>query len=280
MGSASGNRYVSCMQHLPFEYPIGLVLPLREALSCMQSRIGPGKRRMSGGSHVTGADSTVDAVRALILDGIYRPGARLGEVELAAAVGVSRTPIREALRQLAAEGLVEIRPNKGARVVSWTNAELDDVFDLRAQVEGLGARLAAQRASDEWAAKLQAIAVRHLEATTAEPRDLEVVYAINSEFHNGLVAAVGGSSFPSVLGSLVHTPILFRTLHMFDDAAMLRSAHHHLEIVAAIRARDPDWAESVMRSHLLSARASLLGPRVDLRFSGRTSMSGVDGRRA
>lgn len=209
--------------------------------------------------------STVDAVRAMILDGRFAPGARLGEADLAEAVGVSRTPVREALRHLAAEGLVEITPNKGARVVEWTQAELEQVFDLRAEVEGLAARLAAQRASRTQLDDLARIAEAHLRATEARRRDLDLLYRLNSEFHGAVVAAVGGSSFPAVLGSLVHTAVLVRTLHTFDAAAMLRSAHHHVELVAAMRARDPLWAESVMRSHLLSARASLLGPRTDHR---------------
>ncbi len=206
---------------------------------------------------------TVDAVRDMILDGRFAPGARLGEADLAEAVGVSRTPVREALRHLAAEGLVEITPNKGARVVEWTRAELEQVFDLRAEVEGLAARLAAQRASATQLDDLARVASAHLRATEARRRDLDLLYRLNSEFHGAVVSAVGGSSFPAVLGSLVHTAVLVRTLHTFDEAAMLRSAHHHLELVAAMRARDPLWAESVMRSHLLSARASLLGPRAD-----------------
>lgn len=207
-------------------------------------------------------ESTVDAVRGLILGGTYAPGARLGEVDLADTLGVSRTPVREALRHLAAEGLVELTPNKGARVVAWTPDELEQVFDLRAQVEGLAARRAAERATTEQVDALQRTAVEHARAAAAGPqRDLDRVYELNSAFHGGIVAVVGGSSFGSVLGSLVHTAVLVRTLHTFDEEAMERSSRHHLELVAALRARDPEWAESVMRSHLLSARASLLGPR-------------------
>lgn len=217
------------------------------------------------------ARSTVDAVRGLILDGHFAPGARLGEADLAEVVGVSRTPVREALRHLAAEGLVEITPNKGARVVEWTQAELEQVFDLRAEVEGLAARLAAQRASAAQLDGLDELARAHLRATEAgEDRDLDLVYRLNGDFHGAVVSAVGGSSFSAVLGSLVHTAVLVRTLHTFDETTMLRSAHHHLELVAAMRARDPLWAESVMRSHLLSARASLLGPRSADRVTSTT----------
>lgn len=212
------------------------------------------------GGHVA-SDSAVDGVRGLILRGEYAPGARLGEVELAEALGVSRTPVREALRQLAAEGLVELVPNKGARVVAWTSDELEQVFELRAQVEGFAAHQAALRATDDDVARLAELAAAHAEATAARDRDLERVYELNAAFHGGIAAAGGGATLQGVLGGLVHTVVLHRTLHTFDDAAMERSSRHHLEIVDAIRARDGVWAESVMRSHLLAARAELLGPR-------------------
>jgi DNA-binding GntR family transcriptional regulator len=206
-------------------------------------------------------DSAVDGVRGLILRGEYAPGARLGEVELADALGVSRTPVREALRQLAAEGLVELVPNKGARVVAWTADELEQVFELRAQVEGFAAHQAALHATDDDVDRLAELAAAHAAATRARDRDLERVYELNGAFHSRLAATAGGASLQGVLGSLVHTVVLHRTLHTFDDAAMERSSRHHLEIVEAIRARDGLWAESVMRSHLLAARAELLGPR-------------------
>jgi DNA-binding GntR family transcriptional regulator len=206
-------------------------------------------------------DSAVNGVRDLILRGGYAPGARLGEVELAEALGVSRTPVREALRELAAEGLVELVPNKGARVVAWTADELDQVFELRAQVEGFAAHQAALRATADDIARLTELAEAHARATAGRKRDLERVYDLNAAFHAGIAAAAGGASLRGVLGSLVHTVVLHRTLHTFDDAAMQRSSRHHLEIVEAVRARDGVWAESVMRAHLLAARAELLGPR-------------------
>src|SRR5215218_1432465 len=95
---------------------------------------------------MTSAERALSELRELILGGALTAGTRLGEVELAERLGVSRTPVREALGRLAAEGLVEIVPNRGARVASWTVAELEGVFDLRSALEPRITALAVPRA--------------------------------------------------------------------------------------------------------------------------------------
>lgn len=215
---------------------------------------------MSGTDRTT----TADAVRSLILRGDYGQGERLGEVELAKLLGVSRTPIREALRSLSSEGLVDLIPNKGARVVDFTIAELEDIFELRAQVEGTAARLAAARIDETGLEELQCLAADiATHALPGEGQSLDLVYDLNARFHAGVAQAAGSASLQGVIDSLFHTVAVLRTLQGFDDNAVRRSVAHHLELVAAMRARDGRWAESVMRSHLYSARASVLGPRGD-----------------
>lgn len=207
-------------------------------------------------------DKAEDALRGLILAGDLAPGERLAEVELAETLGMSRTPVREALRRLSSQGLVEVEQHKGARVTAWSARELDQVFVLRARLEGLVAADAARRATAEQADELDRVA--HELAGWALPvrtQDLAKVAELNSAFHAGLLRIAGSSTLRGALAGLVHRTVLSRTHHSFDEAAMRRSVAHHLEIVAAVRARDPDWAESVMHSHLLSARASLSGPR-------------------
>lgn len=205
------------------------------------------------------SDRAADELRIRILGGEYVPGERLGEAELASALGVSRTPIREALRMLAADGLVEITPNKGARVVEHPRADLDAIFAIRAHVEGLAARAAAAVASDDDLDRLDAIAT-DLEKHSDAGR-LDEVYSLNADFHGLLNGMAGSSVLTSTVSQLIHASVLFRTLHAFDEDARRRSCAHHHEIVAALRARDADWAEAVMHAHLYSARASLLGPR-------------------
>lgn len=207
-------------------------------------------------------DKAEHHLRGLILAGDLAPGERLGEVELAEVLGMSRTPVREALRRLSSQGLVEVEQHKGARVTDWSTDELDQVFVLRAHLEGLAAAGAARAATDEQVEELDRIASELASwALPLETRDLARVTELNSAFHAGLLAIAGSSTLSGALSGLLHRSVLSRTQHSFDEAAMRRSVHHHLEIVAALRAHDPVWAESVMRSHLLSARASLLGPR-------------------
>ena len=210
-------------------------------------------------------DKAEASLRSRILSGELAPGDRLGEVELAEVMGMSRTPVREALRRLSSQGLVDVEQHKGARVTDWSDRELEQVFVLRAQLEGLACAGAARQATDDEIEELAGIAEelgRH--ALPVETQDLAKVTELNSAFHAGLLRIAGSSTLATALSGLVHRTVLSRTQHSFDEAAMRRSVSHHLEIVAALRARDADWAQSVMHSHLYSARASLLGPRKTL----------------
>jgi DNA-binding GntR family transcriptional regulator len=202
---------------------------------------------------------TQDALRELILRGDLPPGARLGEVELAERLGVSRTPVREALGRLAAEGLVEVMPNRGARVTSWTVAQLEEVFDLRAALEPALTALAVPRATAADADELEELA--RAMARAGRPgacRDLDALVPLNRRFHDRLVARADHPAMAAALAGAVHAPIVLRNFHTYDDASLARSLAHHLEIVAAVRAGDPRWAAAVMTAHIHNARAVMV----------------------
>ena len=110
----------------------------------------------------TSAERALTELRELVLAGALAPGTRLGEVELAERLGVSRTPVREALTRLAAEGLVEIAPNRGARVATWTVSELEGVFDLRLSLEPQLTGFAVPNARDREVEELDDLAHRML----------------------------------------------------------------------------------------------------------------------
>jgi DNA-binding GntR family transcriptional regulator len=207
----------------------------------------------------TSAGRTVTAVRELILRGDFPPGARLGEVELAERLGVSRTPVREALGRLAAEGLVEIAPNRGARVTSWTVAELEDVFDLRTALEPRLTALAVPRADAVAVAALEELAGAMLVVGAPGPdQDLDALVPLNRTFHGRLVALADQPAMAGALASAIHAPIVLRNFHTYDEASLLRSVAHHVEIVAAVRANDPAWAQAVMTAHIRNARAVMV----------------------
>lgn len=207
----------------------------------------------------TSTTRTVDALRELILRGELQPGERLAEVDLATRLGVSRTPVRSALTQLASEGLVDIAPNRGARVVTWTVQELEDVFDLRTTLEPRAAALAAGNATAGDTAELADLAERMVEVGSPGPRqDLDALAELNRRFHDRLSTLAGNSALAGALSGAVHAPIVLRNFHTYDVASLRRSLAHHGEIVAAIRAGDAVWAEAVMTAHMRNARAVMV----------------------
>jgi DNA-binding GntR family transcriptional regulator len=204
-------------------------------------------------------DTAVEMLRERLISGALMPGDRLGEAELAVELKMSRTPVREALRLLSAEGLVEIHANRGARVAEWSEDELDTVFEIRLRLEGLGARRAAEKATAEQADHLHEIATKiAFHARPGQQRNLEEIAKYNSQFHGEILDIAGSQALASAVAGVIFLSVLSKTQESFDDAAFERSNHHHFEIAAAIRAGQGAWAESTMRSHMLSARTSLL----------------------
>lgn len=205
------------------------------------------------------SERAVGAVRELILRGDFAAGARLGEVELAERLGVSRTPVREALGRLAAEGLVEIVPNRGARVASWTVDELEDVFDLRAALEPELTALAVPHADPADVDALNELA-REMERVggPGPTQDLDAIVPLNRAFHDLLVRLAAQPAMATALAGAIHAPIVLRNFHTYDAASLRRSLAHHTEIVAAVRAGDPAWARAVMTAHIHNARAVMV----------------------
>jgi DNA-binding GntR family transcriptional regulator len=180
-------------------------------------------------------------------------------VELAERLGVSRTPVREALTRLGAEGLVEIAPNRGARVATWTVAELEGVFDLRASLEPQLTGFAVARAGAEDVDALDELARRMLAVGCPGPgQDLDALVPLNRAFHDRLVALADHPALAVALAAAIHPPIVLRNFHAYDEASLRRSLAHHAEIVAAVRAGDPAWAQAVMTAHIRNARAVMV----------------------
>jgi DNA-binding GntR family transcriptional regulator len=199
-------------------------------------------------------DKAYAAIRDMIVDGRFQPGDRLSEELLSAEIGVSRTPVREALRRLEADYFVAIKANRGARVLGWESGDVEDLFQLRALVEGFAARCAADRASAEDVAAMRAEISEIDRALTNRARpDIERFLAANSRFHTLLSGAARNSRVSEIIKSLVAQAVVVRTARRFSKEDLERSNFHHREMVDAIEARDGALAETIMRTHILSA---------------------------
>jgi len=207
---------------------------------------------------VRAVDKAYETVKQGILNSRFPPGSRITEHEIAAASGVSRTPVREALRRLQAEGLVDFTPNFGAVVTAWGDSDVDEVFQLRALLESYGARRAATLARPEQLAELRRLAEEQFrESTERREGYLDRIAELNSHFHHALQAMASSPRLARALAALIEAPLMMRTFHKYSPDDLQRSAMHHLEICSALEARDGDWAASVMASHVHAARGAI-----------------------
>lgn len=195
------------------------------------------------------------AIRRRILSGAYPPGAHLGAAELAAEFGVSRTPAREALLVLGSEGFVEVIPNRGAHVRSWSEADVEEVFELRALLEPHAAFRAALRAAPADIARLEALCAA-MEAAAAGPTadDRDRLAALNDEFHRLIAALAGGARLERFVNATYQLALQVWTFGAFGERDMARSMAHHRDLVDAFRAGDAALAKSIMEAHILIAR--------------------------
>jgi DNA-binding GntR family transcriptional regulator len=203
--------------------------------------------------------STVSArayemVRSLIIQGRFRPGERLKEDELTVLCDVSRTPVREALRRLAVEGLVVILPNQGAHVSAMDPGEIDEIYALRAMIESHAARRAAVRLTPTDLERLAELAEQMEAVVAAGGGDVHERFPVlNGEFHRLILDAAASPRLSVMAGMVVEIPLVLRTLARYSDKELERSQHHHRELIAAFEARDVEWAGAVMRSHIQAA---------------------------
>jgi DNA-binding GntR family transcriptional regulator len=204
-------------------------------------------------------DKAYLAIREGIIQGRFAPGAHLTAQDLGVAAGLSRTPVREAMRRLHAEGLVEFIPHRGAFVTRIDEREINNIYDLRVALEGYAAAAAARNVTAEQLAELQALAreMRMLVKSNPETR-AESLSELNNRFHKLIVVASHNQRLQSTLASIVDMPLVLRTFRRYDQSELERSTNQHVELVSALTSHDSDWARSVMTSHILSAQHTLL----------------------
>lgn len=213
---------------------------------------------------VPSASSSVDVacevIREAIRSGRFAGGDRIREVEICALANVSRTSVRQALTLLAAEGFVELRPNRGAVVIDWTDDNLLEVFDLRAMLEGYGASLAALHATagEVELMRREADTFCALTRDTGNP-DIRLVAESNNRLHRLILDAGKNRRLASMMVAVVHIPLVKQTFAKYTRESLERSALQHYDVVSAIESGDAVWAESAMRAHIHAGKKVIFG---------------------
>ncbi len=201
------------------------------------------------------ADRTFDQLRQAIVEGEIPPGSKISEPVLAARYGISRGPLREAMRRLESSSLVERKPNVGARVITLTNAQLLEIYVIREALEGMAARLAAEQMSDAGIADLRALLARHRGDVAREEWQTYFQQEGDLDFHFRIVQGSGNRHLTSILcNDLYHLARMYRCqFGMKSDRARDALKEHEL-VVDAIAERDGELAECLMRKHIRTSR--------------------------
>lgn len=213
------------------------------------STVGPLKRTRL-------LDEAAWALREAILKGEFPPGTRLRQVQLATELGISRTPLREALMKLEQEGLIELLPRGGLRVALLNLDEAVELYDVREVLDGLAARLAAQRITEQGLRDLK----RHLSQMKdcLARQDAHTWFVAHVAFHDEIFRASGNGRLRALL-SVVRLsiqrfhPVLLTTPNRLADAY-----REHHEIFEAIRVHDPEASERLARAHIANAKEIVL----------------------
>jgi len=214
-----------------------------------------------------------ERLRSDILEGRRQPGEWLRQERLARELGVSQMPIREALKQLAAEGLIEHAHYRGSRVVEFSIEDVEDLYTSRAVLEGMAARHAAERISDDELTELASLHHRMVACET--PRDLRVYRELNRRFHSLVCNA---SRRPYLIRTMMQMWTVFPTM-LWSNIPRVAvesvpgrdepDAAEHAEMVAALTCRNPKRAEQAVRRHVESAAEALLSAMRGARRSPR-----------
>ena len=217
---------------------------------------------MNTTADAVGATHAYAAVRAAIVENRYPPGKRLVEQRIAEELGLSRTPVREALRMLEAEGLVVSERNRGAIVRPLSPTEVVDLYGLRIRLEAYAVEVATERATEAELGELVGLA----DAFGAVQRTVDIdsvqgvrrLHEANRQLHDGILAAARHHRLAAMLTRTVDTPLVFQAFRTFGAVEIERSDTFHRLIVEAMCRRDANRAGALMAEHIAQGRDAVL----------------------
>ena len=205
--------------------------------------------------HQTLREKILETIRDAILKGSLKPGERVSEPELAERFGISRTPIREAFRQLESEGYLEVMPRKGAVVASLSERDVVEFYSIKSILEGHAARIAAERMSERDLERLEAINAKLEQIATGG--DIKTFFRVHNEFHELFIKASGNDKLTELINQLVLKFNRLRLASLAQPGRMAISVQEHRKIIEAFRNHDGDKAENLVR-HTATIGAEVL----------------------
>jgi DNA-binding GntR family transcriptional regulator len=224
----------------------------------MVSRVARILREDEAPLNRSASEAAADLIRRAILDGRLVPGQRLTEESLARDLRISRTPVREALRVLQAEGLVDSAPYQGSTVRTYDLDDLDDMYQLRALLEGYAARRAAVRIDDDGLEKLRASVERLVAIGDATDDNVAQIVEENLYFHTTILDIAGSLRLAEMVRKVIELPLVYKAYHWYSRDQKRLSEHAHEQLVQVLASRDGDRAELTMRAHVYEGRDVLI----------------------
>lgn len=198
----------------------------------------------------------LEAIREAIKNGVLKPRERLMEIQLAEELGVSRTPIREALRKLELEGFIVMVPRKGAYVADMSLKDIADVFEIRTALEALAAGLAAERITDEELEEMERLLVEKGEAIKSS--DMDKLVEVDTKFHEAIYHASRNQRLFAIINNLREQIQRYRSTSLSYPGRMWQSLQEHRDIVEAIQSRDILLSKQLAQEHIENAEQSMI----------------------
>lgn len=197
--------------------------------------------------HQTLRERILETIREAILSGQLKAGEKVAEPELAERFGISRTPIREAFRQLESEGYLTVIPRKGAVVTDLSEREVEEFYSIKSILEGYAARVAAEKMSTKDYERLEAINMRLKKL--AEEGDVKTFFRVHDEFHELFIRAAGNDKLFDLIGQMLRKFNRLRMASLALPGRMEISVQEHMKILDAFRRHDGEMADNLVRKN-------------------------------
>lgn len=210
---------------------------------------------ITGTSGTRLTDRAYDYLRGEIISGSFRPNERLVELELAARLEISRTPIREALQRLAHEGLVQSK-RRGWVVLEHSGEAIRQIYDLRIALESYASRLAAEHATEKDLERIAAVYGDRLDELAELPRNR--IVELNERFHEAIVDACGNPMLSDLIRRTTRHYFSYKVALQYSAEELTNSGKEHARLLHALRTRDAETAEQITRKHLQHALQATL----------------------